>query len=115
MKLFAFLGALFIAMPSMRSQTIDEMQQRWWQLCKDDMDLCIYMQEKSAINEMCGAIVLEEYDVFSLNMHIRRNLLWARNEVSRLAAESAKMECERKGVEGVRIESREIIEQLQKE
>ena len=64
---------------------------------------------------MCGAIVLEEYDVFSLNMHIRRNLLWARNEVSRLAAESAKMKCERKGVEGVRIESREIIEQLQKE
>ena len=115
MKLFAFLGALFIAMPSMRSQTIDEMQQRWWQLCKDDMDLCIYMQEKSAIDEMCGAIVLEEYDVFSLNMHIRRNLLWARNEVSRLAAESAKMECERMGVEGVRIESREIIEQLQKE
>ena len=115
MKLFALLGALFIAMPSMRSQTIDEMQRRWWEFCKDDMDLCIYMQEKSAINEMCGAIVLEEYDVFSLNMHIRRNLLWARNEVSRLAAESAKMECERMGVEGVRIESREIIKQLQKE
>ena len=91
MKLFALLGALFIAMPSMRSQTLDEMQRRMWQLCNDDINICIYMQEKSAIEEMCGTVILEEYNMFNLNMHIRRNLIASRNEVSRLAAESAKM------------------------
>ena len=114
MKLFALLGALFIASPSIHSQTLDDMQRRMQQFCNYDIDLCVYMQERSAIIEMCGAIVLNEYDVFSLNMHIRRNLIWSRNEISRLAAESAKTYCESLGVEGVRLESSEIIEHLKK-
>ena len=115
MKLFARLSALFLASPSVHSQTLDAIHQRMRSLCKQDIDLCIYIQERSAIYEICGAIVLGEYDVFSLNMHIRRNLIHSRNEVSRLAAESAQFLCERMGVEGVRLESRDVIEQIQKE
>ena len=114
MKLFALLGALFIASLSIHSQTLDDMQRRMQQFCNYDIDLCVYMQERSAIIEMCGAIVLNEYDVFSLNMHIRRNLIWSHKEISRLAAESAKIKCELNGVEGMRLESMEIIEQLKK-
>ena len=114
MKLLALLGALFLASPSLSSQTLDDMQRRMQQFCKYDIDLCVYMQERSAIIEMCGAIVLNEYDIFSLNMHIRRNLIWSRNEISRLAAESAKTYCESLGVEGVRLEISEIIEHLKK-
>ena len=113
-EIHCFAWCFILCFAIVRSQTLDDMQRRMQQLCNYDIDLCIYMQERSAIQEMCGAIVLNEYDVFSLNMHIRRNLIHSRNEISRIAAESAKIKCELNGVEGVRLESREIIEQLQK-
>ena len=84
-------------------------------LCAQDNDACTFMQERSAIYDMCGEIFIEEYKVDSLNMHIRRNLSDSRNEVSRLAAESAQLLCERMGVEGVRLESKDKIEQFKKQ
>ena len=101
------IGALLLSATASNAQTaeLDEMHQKARSFCIQNTDLCMFIQRRAAIMDMCGEVVLGVYDISDLNAHIKRSLL---NESFgnpfRLASESAAKICENMGVKGLVIE-----------
>ena len=101
------LGALILSATASNAQTaeLDEMHQKARSFCVQNTDLCMFIQRRATIVDMCGEVALEFYDIRDLNAFIKRGLL---NETYgnqyRLASESAAHWCGTMGVKGVVVE-----------
>ena len=101
------LSALLLSATASNAQTaeLDEMHQKARSFCIQNTDLCLFIQRRAAIVDMCGEVALEFYDIRDLNAFIKRGLL---NETYgnqyRLASESAAHWCGTMGVKGLVIE-----------
>ena len=107
MKFLPIIGALLLSATASNAQTaeLDEMHQKARSFCIQNTDLCLFIQKRAAIMDMCGEIVLNRYDITYLNAFIKRGLLhesWG--NPYRLASESATENCENMGVKGLVIE-----------
>ena len=107
LRTIPFIGALLISATASNAQTaeLDEMHQKARSFCVQNTDLCLFIQKRAAIMDMCGEVVLGVYDIPDLNAYIKRGLLhesWGNSY--RLASESATENCENMGVNGLVIE-----------
>ena len=106
MKLLPLIGALLLSATASNAQTaeLDEMHYNARSLCTQIMDLCMFIQRRAVIIDMCDEVVLGVYDISDLNAYIKRGLLNERwGNAYRLASESAAHWCEVKGVKGVAV------------
>ena len=107
MILLPLIGALLLSATASDAQTaeLDEMHQKARSFCMQNTDLCMFIQRRAAIMDMCGEVVLGVCDISDLNAHIERGLLhesWGHSY--RLASESAAHWCENMGIEDVVVE-----------
>ena len=77
MKLLTLIGALLLSATASNAQTaeLDEMHQKARSFCIQNTDLCMFIQRRAAIMDMCGEVVLGVCDISDLNAHIKRGLL----------------------------------------
>ncbi|WP_028953768.1 hypothetical protein [Synechococcus sp. CC9616] len=107
MKLLPFISALLLSATASNAQTaeLDEMHQKARSFCIQNTDLCLFIQKRAVIMDMCFEITLNRYDIAYLNAYIKRGLLhesWG--NPYRLASESAAHWCENMGVKGAAVE-----------
>jgi hypothetical protein len=107
LKLIPLIGALLLSATASNAQTaeLDEMHQKARSFCIRNTDLCLFIQRRAEIMEMCGEIVLGNYNISDLNANIRREIRQTSWPFSnRLGAESAALNCENMGVKGIVVE-----------
>ena len=107
MKLLPLISAQLLSTTASNAQTaeLDEMHQKARSFCVQNTDLCLFIQKRAAIMDMCGEVILNRYDITYLNAFIKRGLLhesWG--NPYRLASESAAENCENMGVKDLVIE-----------
>ena len=105
MTLLPIIGALLLSATASNAQytpELDDVHHNARYHCRQIKELCMFIERRRVIIDMCDEVVLGTYDISDLNAYIKRGLLdetWGR--AYRLASESAARWCEVKGVKGV--------------